>query len=53
MTTPIPQPPGLPLVGNLRDLDPQKPTESLGRLAKEYGEPSSIAIQPRSAKRHF
>jgi hypothetical protein len=53
MTTPIPQPPPYPLFGNIRDLDPQKPIESLARLAKEYGKsfqvynlvtPSSISL---------
>lgn len=34
---PIPGPPGLPLVGNLADLDPVDGIGSLGRLADEYG----------------
>ena len=34
----IPQPKALPIIGNLRDLDINSPTESLGRLAKIYGE---------------
>lgn len=34
---PIPGPPGLPLVGNLTDLDPVDGIGSLGRLADKYG----------------
>ena len=37
MTTPIPSPPGLPLVGNVFELDPQNQKESLQRLANIYG----------------
>ncbi|TID25135.1 fatty acid hydroxylase [Venturia nashicola] len=35
---PIPGPPGLPLLGNLTDLDPVDGIGSLGRLADKYGE---------------
>ncbi|CEL62385.1 NADPH-ferrihemoprotein reductase [Rhizoctonia solani AG-1 IB] len=38
MTTPIPRPPGLPIIGNLTSIDADVPTDSLKRLAKEYGE---------------
>lgn len=34
---PIPGPPGLPLLGNLTDLDPVDGIGSLGRLADKYG----------------
>jgi len=37
MATPIPGPPGLPLLGNLNDVDPIDTTSSLGRLADTYG----------------
>lgn len=35
--TEIPRPPGLPLVGNLFNLDPRNPVLSLMRLTKDYG----------------
>ncbi|KAF8713295.1 cytochrome P450, partial [Rhizoctonia solani] len=38
MTTPIPRPPSLPIIGNLTSIDADVPTDSLKRLAKEYGE---------------
>ena len=41
MTTPIPSPPGLPLLGNVFDLDPQNQSTSLNHLADIYG--SSLA----------
>ena len=34
---PIPHPPGRLFVGNLFDLDPNHPMESLMELAREYG----------------
>src|SRR3569833_442827 len=34
---PIPQPPGLPFLGNVTSIDPQHPLASLGRLADQYG----------------
>lgn len=37
MTTPIPGPPGLPLVGNSFDVDPQNLKASFDRLADIYG----------------
>ena len=37
MTTPIPSPPGLPLLGNTFDVDPQDQKASLNRLADIYG----------------
>ena len=39
MTTPIPSPPGLPLLGNVFDIDPQNRSESLNHLAEVYGKP--------------
>lgn len=33
----IPGPPGLPLVGNMSDIDPENPTLSLCRLSAQYG----------------
>ncbi|KAH7336792.1 bifunctional P-450:NADPH-P450 reductase [Rhizoctonia solani] len=38
MTTPIPHPPGLPIIGNLTSIDADVPTNSLRLLAKKYGE---------------
>lgn len=37
MTTPIPSPPGLPLLGNVFDIDPQNQHASLNHLAEIYG----------------
>ena len=37
MTTPIPSPPGLPLLGNTFDIDPQNQSASLAHLADIYG----------------
>lgn len=37
MTTPIPSPPGLPLLGNIFDLDPQNRSASFNHLADIYG----------------
>lgn len=37
MTAEIPHPAGLPLLGNIRDVDPEVPTESLSQLADTYG----------------
>lgn len=42
MTTPIPSPPGLPLLGNVFDVDPQNQSESLSHLADIYGMPHSL-----------
>ncbi|KAJ8077442.1 hypothetical protein PM082_001872 [Marasmius tenuissimus] len=38
MTTPIPQPSGIPFIGNITDVDSEVPTASLHLLAKQYGE---------------
>jgi hypothetical protein len=37
MGTPLPQPPGLPLLGNIRDIDPENPLISTLHLADIYG----------------
>ena len=37
MTTPIPQPPGVPLLGNVFDIDPNNTWGSLKTLAEKYG----------------
>ena len=37
MTTPIPRPPGLPLLGNAFDVDPQNQAASFAHLAEIYG----------------
>ncbi|KAI9933121.1 hypothetical protein ASPWEDRAFT_114596 [Aspergillus wentii DTO 134E9] len=36
MSSPIPQPPGLPILGNIRDLDPSNVWGSLNKLAAQY-----------------
>jgi hypothetical protein len=38
MSTPIPQPPGVPLLGNIFDVDPSNTWWSLKTLAEKYGE---------------
>ncbi|EIN12923.1 fatty acid hydroxylase [Punctularia strigosozonata HHB-11173 SS5] len=37
MTTPIPQPPAVPFLGNLRDIDQEVPARSYALLTKQYG----------------
>ncbi|KAF2210029.1 hypothetical protein CERZMDRAFT_69591 [Cercospora zeae-maydis SCOH1-5] len=44
MTSKIPQPRCLPVVGNLFDLDPVNGTQSVGRLADKYGEIFKLKI---------
>lgn len=39
---PIPAPPGYPLVGNITDVDPELPIQSLCNLADQYGEIYSL-----------
>lgn len=41
MAEPIPGPPGLPILGNINDIDPVDSMASLGRLADTYGKPST------------
>ncbi|RMZ89882.1 hypothetical protein DV736_g2895, partial [Chaetothyriales sp. CBS 134916] len=38
MSVPVPQPPGLPLLGNIYDIDPKNSILSLLHLSKKYGE---------------
>lgn len=38
MSTPIPHPPGIPLLGNIFDVDPNNTWWSLKALAEKYGE---------------
>lgn len=38
MTTPIPQPPGVPFLGNIKDVDPGNTWWSLKTLAEKYGQ---------------
>jgi cytochrome P450/NADPH-cytochrome P450 reductase len=44
MSQPIPGPPGLPLLGNINDLDPTDGLASLIRLADTYGILSSAHL---------
>ena len=37
MSSPIPQPPGVPLLGNIFDVDPNNTWVSLQKLADKYG----------------
>lgn len=37
MSIPIPQPPGIPLLGNVRDIDPSNTWVSLQKLWEKYG----------------
>lgn len=36
-TVPIPGPPGLPIVGNVGDIDPAFPLGSMNNMAETYG----------------
>ncbi|KAF7562290.1 hypothetical protein G7046_g1841 [Stylonectria norvegica] len=38
MTSPIPRPPGIPILGNVLDVNPDNPWSSLKGLAEKYGE---------------
>lgn len=40
----IPQPPGLPIIGNLHDIDTANPFQSLNSLARQYGPIYKIAV---------
>ncbi|KAK5653671.1 hypothetical protein OQA88_8701 [Cercophora sp. LCS_1] len=44
MLTPIPQPPGVPLLGNVFDIDPSNTWWSLKTLAEKYGEIFQINV---------
>ncbi|KAM7198892.1 Cytochrome P450 [Naviculisporaceae sp. PSN 640] len=44
MSTPIPKPPGVPLLGNIRDIDPSNTWWSLKTLAEKYGEIFQIKV---------
>ncbi|KAI8948068.1 cytochrome P450 [Xylaria longipes] len=44
MSQPIPQPPGLPLLGNIKDVDPSNTWGSLKKLAEKYGEIFQIKV---------
>ncbi len=44
MTTPIPQPPGYPLVGNITNIDPKDGIASIIRLSEKYGEIFKLSI---------
>ncbi|OLN97923.1 Bifunctional P-450:NADPH-P450 reductase 1 [Colletotrichum chlorophyti] len=44
MTTPIPQPPGVPVLGNIFDVDPKNTWTSLKKLSEKYGEIFQIKV---------
>lgn len=44
MSTPIPQPPGYPLLGNVTDIDPKNSIKSLLQLSEKYGEIIKLSI---------
>ncbi|KAI1433346.1 cytochrome P450 [Xylaria sp. CBS 124048] len=44
MSQPIPQPPGLPLLGNIKDVDPKNTWGSLKKLSEKYGEIFQIKV---------
>lgn len=41
-TIPIPSPPGLPIIGNVGDIDPSFPMGSLLNMADKYGTTSHL-----------
>jgi hypothetical protein len=43
-TETIPGPPGLPIVGNIADIDSETPLHSFERLTDIYGKSESIAV---------
>lgn len=45
MPTPIPGPPGLPILGNVLDVNPNETWNSLNKLAAQYGTLKTIASQ--------
>ncbi|KAI3320925.1 cytochrome P450 [Xylariaceae sp. AK1471] len=44
MSQPIPQPPGVPLLGNIKDIDPNNTWWSLKKLAEQYGEIFQVKV---------
>ncbi|RMZ87908.1 hypothetical protein DV736_g4861, partial [Chaetothyriales sp. CBS 134916] len=44
MSVPVPQPPALPLLGNVRDVDPDNAIASLVHLSNKYGEIFKLTI---------
>ncbi|KAI1487667.1 cytochrome P450 [Biscogniauxia mediterranea] len=44
MSQPIPQPPGVPLLGNIFDVDPNNTWASLKKLSEKYGEIFQIKV---------
>ncbi|KAI0384982.1 bifunctional P-450:NADPH-P450 reductase [Hypomontagnella monticulosa] len=44
MSQPIPKPPGVPLLGNIFDVNPQNTWESVRELAEKYGEIFQIKV---------
>ncbi|KAG8979216.1 hypothetical protein FRB93_010327 [Tulasnella sp. JGI-2019a] len=48
-TVPIPQPPPIPLLGNIKDVDPELPFTSFARLISQYGPIVKLALPGRTA----
>ncbi|KAG9088708.1 hypothetical protein FS749_001951, partial [Ceratobasidium sp. UAMH 11750] len=49
MTTPIPQPPTIPFLGNVTNIDSELPAKSFSLLAQQYGEIYRLKIMDREA----
>ncbi|QRV92606.1 cytochrome P450 family protein [Ceratobasidium sp. AG-Ba] len=49
MTTPIPQPPTIPFLGNVMDIDSELPSNSFTLMSKKYGEIFALNILGREA----
>ncbi|KIX00596.1 uncharacterized protein Z518_09661 [Rhinocladiella mackenziei CBS 650.93] len=47
MSTPIPQPPAIPILGNITDIDPNNSIQSLSHLAEKYGPIYKLSILGR------
>ncbi|KAF8755042.1 cytochrome P450 [Rhizoctonia solani] len=48
MTTPIPQPPAIPFLGNVGNIDTELPSRSFTLLAKQYGEIFALNLLGKS-----
>lgn len=44
MSTPIPQPPGYPILGNVTNIDPKNSIRSINQISEKYGEIFKLSI---------